>query len=348
MPAPATSACSTCGRRAPRADLFGVEPDLLCEPCARAVRERMFVRYRPLVRTHGQTGTLTLLAIVLPLFVATHLARHGALGDGAWLRALEPWFPIWEGEVWRHVTSLFVHVGVLHVVFNAMALWTLGRAVEYAFGPVAMGLVFLATGVVGSIAQWAMVTAPGVGMSGAIFGLGGFLIPLRTSHPVAAAVMDRRMINMLLTWLVLCVVLTEVGTLRIANWAHGGGLLWGLVLGAAVAHRRRRGLVPLAGLLTAGLLAASPWIALGEQQAVRTWHLWYRERVEPLLARDAALVERARALEARHGDDAGQAREDPEYARVRAEIDRVRAEIEALERTGPPLPPPLRRIQGPP
>ncbi len=342
MDATTPSTCTVCGRKAPRGDLFGVEPDLLCQPCAQAVRERMFVRHRPLTRTYGQGATVALLAICVFFFVLTDLVFAVRAERPEWLHDLYPWNPIWDGEVWRHLTSVFLHGGWLHLGLNGLALWTLGRAVEYAYGPAVLVLVFVSTGLVGSVAQWAIVVGQGVGMSGALFGLAGFLIAQRRTNPVAAVVMNRRMINMLITWFLLCIVLTETGRLNIANWAHGGGLVWGLLIGWAAARRQRRALVPLVALATVALLAVSPFLAFADQGLRRTYYRW-SQALLPLVEREEELVERGQAIEAAHDGDLEQASQVPEYLQLREELEQVRKELEREMRKAPPLPTPLRR-----
>src|SRR5262249_7959091 len=41
-----------------------------------------------------------------------------------------------HGEMWRALTSVFVHVGIVHLLMNMVVLWSAGRIMEPMFGPV--------------------------------------------------------------------------------------------------------------------------------------------------------------------------------------------------------------------
>ena len=53
------------------------------------------------------------------------------------------------GELWRHGTAVFLHIGVLHLVFNMVALAQIGPAIEETFGRARMVFLFMVTGIVG-------------------------------------------------------------------------------------------------------------------------------------------------------------------------------------------------------
>ncbi len=83
-----------------------------------------------------------------------------------------------QGDWWRLVTSMFLHGFVLHIVFNMVALWYIGRPVEEYLGSLRYALLYLVSGLAGSAgALVADPTGVTVGASGAIFGnLGAKLI----------------------------------------------------------------------------------------------------------------------------------------------------------------------------
>lgn len=82
-----------------------------------------------------------------------------------------------HGEPWRLLSATFVHAGILHVGFNLLILWQVGRRVERLFGHGAFLVAYLASGLLASITSmvfhWTNVT---VGASGAIFGIIGVLL----------------------------------------------------------------------------------------------------------------------------------------------------------------------------
>ena len=79
------------------------------------------------------------------------------------------------GQFWRLFTAMFLHANLLHLAFNAYALWLFGRAVEEEFGRANMVAIYFVTGFLASAASYALgpVQTLAVGASGAIFGIQG-------------------------------------------------------------------------------------------------------------------------------------------------------------------------------
>lgn len=78
------------------------------------------------------------------------------------------------GEWWRLVTSMFLHVGVAHLVLNVYGLWVLGRLVEQMQGSLRTLAIYAVSGFVGAIASTYLGgAATAVGASGAVVGLMG-------------------------------------------------------------------------------------------------------------------------------------------------------------------------------
>jgi membrane associated rhomboid family serine protease len=80
------------------------------------------------------------------------------------------------GEWWRLLTATFLHAGLMHLLFNMIALLSVGAVTERMFGWVSFGVLYLLSGLAGSVVSvyWHPL-ATGVGASGAIFGLYGGL-----------------------------------------------------------------------------------------------------------------------------------------------------------------------------
>ena len=146
-------------------------------------------------------------------------------------------------ELWRVLTPIFLHFSLLHVVFNTLWLWDLGRRVEYIQGSTKLlGLILLVA--LGSNLAQAMVAGAAIfgGMSGVIYGLLGYgwlwsvLVPHKSMHIPNAIVV------FMLVWLVLCLMgfTRLLGLGEVANAAHVGGLLMGLLIAGAAAFIERR------------------------------------------------------------------------------------------------------------
>ncbi|GIL96544.1 hypothetical protein Vretimale_2334 [Volvox reticuliferus] len=98
--------------------------------------------------------------------------------------AVPPCFPslpdqvnslIAAGQVWRLVTPLFLHSNPFHLLINMHALHTLGPQVEVVSGSKRTTVIYLASGVLATLASFMLCTSPSLGASGAVFGLGAAL-----------------------------------------------------------------------------------------------------------------------------------------------------------------------------
>jgi membrane associated rhomboid family serine protease len=142
-----------------------------------------------------------------------------------------------DGEWWRLLSSVFVHIGVVHLLLNMWCLWSLGRLAERMFGNWTFLALYLLSGLGGSLASvlWnpSIVSA---GASGAVFGVAGALVAFWHFGKVALprSIIKRDLVG----------ILTFVGynlafgfaKEGVDNAAHLGGLLVGLALGALL-HR---------------------------------------------------------------------------------------------------------------
>lgn len=142
-----------------------------------------------------------------------------------------------QGEVYRFITSMFLHAGVIHLALNMWALWVVGRVIEQALGPGRFLGLYLVSGLGGSLAVY-LFTGPylTVGASGAIFGLfGALFILLRRVGRDASSMLSLIVINVIFTFL--------VPGISIAG--HLGGLATGTVaaLGLAYAPKKNRTLI---------------------------------------------------------------------------------------------------------
>jgi rhomboid protease GluP len=136
------------------------------------------------------------------------------------------------GEYWRLLSSMFLHAGLLHLAFNAYALWIFGAEVERDIGSWSTLAVYFVTGVFAGAASYAFTPDffVGVGASGAIFGmLGAFIVyNYRRRQHMWAQARVRGAVMLLLFNLVL-------GFIPGIDWrAHIGGLIAGFVAGYAV------------------------------------------------------------------------------------------------------------------
>jgi rhomboid protease GluP len=135
------------------------------------------------------------------------------------------------GQIWRLVTAIYLHAGLLHLLFNSMALHSLGTLIEEAFGGRRLFAIYTVSGVAGfAVSTWIGGHPASVGASGAIFGLLGFAFVYGRYRggPAGRAIADH-----LMTWLVYAVLMSMTG--GVDYWAHGGGFVAGGALGLVLA-----------------------------------------------------------------------------------------------------------------
>lgn len=134
-----------------------------------------------------------------------------------------------SGEVWRFITPAFIHLNLLHLVLNMMAFRNLGCAVEYLRGTGRYLVLCLLLAVASSVTQYVWAGPGFGGMSGVLFGLVGYIWMKGKTSPQDGLGLTSRGITMALLWLFLCMA----GVFgNIANGAHVGGFLMGMLLGA--------------------------------------------------------------------------------------------------------------------
>lgn len=75
------------------------------------------------------------------------------------------------GEWWRLLTPVFLHVGLMHLAFNAYALYVLGPAVEAWYGTARFALIYGVAALAGNVFSFVFTPMPSAGASTALFGL---------------------------------------------------------------------------------------------------------------------------------------------------------------------------------
>ena len=126
------------------------------------------------------------------------------------------------GWWWTLLTAIYLHGGLLHIVFNMMWIRNLGPAVTEVYGPGRAFLLFNLAGAGGFLVSNLMSGAPTIGASGSIFGLLGALIVYGRRR--GSSVVTQQ----LWQW---AIILGVFGFLMpgINNWAHGGGFAAGWI-----------------------------------------------------------------------------------------------------------------------
>jgi len=142
-----------------------------------------------------------------------------------------------RGEWWRLFTSMFLHGGILHLGFNMLALWQVGRLTERIFGSVRFAGLYLLSGLAGSLASvlW-NPQVNSVGASGAIFGIiGGLLAFLGRDNSGVPPTVVKELRGSLLPFLLFSLWMGFIYP-HTDNAAHIGGLVGGWLAGHLLAR----------------------------------------------------------------------------------------------------------------
>ncbi len=137
---------------------------------------------------------------------------------------------ILRGEYWRLFTSMFLHIGIMHLGFNSYALYALGPEVERFFGRGRYLVIYLLSGVLSSITSYLISSNLAAGASGAIFGMVGALAAFYLHEREALGTLGRRRLNNLVSVVVINLIIGFTVP-NIDNAAHIGGLVVGFLMG---------------------------------------------------------------------------------------------------------------------
>jgi membrane associated rhomboid family serine protease len=183
------------------------------------------------VRGGQPVVTLTIVGLCVLSYIV-QIATGGLSGSWTSRWAFAPF--IGQDEPWRFLTTAFLHVSIIHILFNMYALWIMGPLVEQMLGRARYLAIYVICAIAGSAgvlllasptsASW---VTPAVGASGAIFGVFGALVPIfRCTGRQMGQIVGLIVINFLLGFFLS----------NIAWQAHLGGVVAGLVMGSAFAY----------------------------------------------------------------------------------------------------------------
>jgi GlpG protein len=212
----------------------------------------------PMLATGPLTRTLISITVVVFLLQRMNVELFG--------RTIEGWFlftnyrpvpglglrtdglrPILQGQIWRLLTPMFLHSGILHILFNMYMLFQLGRAIEARKRLSEYALLIVLTSIAANLAQFYLpdlFTVPGErtgggpfgGMSGVVYGLFGYIWVKSRFDPGSGLYLHPNTVMLLLFWLILC-AFNILGP--IANTAHVVGMLAGMAVAGVPIWRER-------------------------------------------------------------------------------------------------------------
>jgi membrane associated rhomboid family serine protease len=206
--------------------------------CADCVNEGAKTIRQPRTRFGGaQRGTTpvvtyVLIAVNVLMFVlqsaSAELERELVLVSPA----------VADGELYRLLTSAFLHYGTTHLLFNMWALYVVGPPLEVALGRLRFTSLYVLSALGGSVLVYLLSSlgAATAGASGAIFGLFGatFVVGRRLNMDV------RWVVGLIALNLAFTFVIPLISSQNISWQGHIGGLVTGAGIAAAYAYAPRK------------------------------------------------------------------------------------------------------------
>lgn len=198
----------------------------------------------PSLGQQAKAAPVTVTAILLSLFGAllVEFGTRDGLITAFWFLNLTPnetatlESTLSSGQLWRLVTPIFIHFGLLHVLINCLWFWVLGARLEKMMGSLLWALFIIITGACSNLTQFLWSESPIFGgMSGVVFALVGFIGVRQylAPHPLL------NIPNAILWFMLATLVLGMTGIFNvfidgsIGNAAHVGGLIAGAVYALA-------------------------------------------------------------------------------------------------------------------
>jgi rhomboid protease GluP len=135
-----------------------------------------------------------------------------------------------HGHYWRLLTAMFLHIGIVHLFFNSYALYIYGPTVESLFGKAKFIVVYIVSGLTGSLLSYMFSSSISAGASGAIFGLMGSLVYFRQRNKD----IFQRVFGPRLFVIIGFNLFYGFANTGIDNWGHIGGLVGGYLVGNAI------------------------------------------------------------------------------------------------------------------
>ena len=231
--------CLVCGRRNPGMWGFGGALGLL---------------FRRWNFTNAVTAACVALYVISLIFDPLAALRpRGFLevfspsAEALWALGAAGAIPWHYGRWWTLFTAIYLHGGLLHILFNVLWIRQLGPAVEEIYGPARLVVIFTVSGVAGFVVSNSLGVPFTIGASGSFFGLLGAIVAYGRKR---GGVFGRMVLQQYGQW---ALILFIMGFFMagVNNWAHAGGFAGGFLSGLGLSLAEHRDETALDKLLAA-------------------------------------------------------------------------------------------------
>ncbi len=167
------------------------------------------------------------------------------------------------GRYWTLISASYLHGGILHLIFNLMALKQIAPQVSNEYGASRMFSIYTVGGVIGYVVSYLAGVPFTIGASAAVCSLIGALLYYGKSRGgVYGSSVYREVSGWVISLFIFGLIFPGIN-----NWGHGGGIIGGVVVSALIGYNERRrenyfdqALALLCGLVTLGVLG---WAVVG-------------------------------------------------------------------------------------
>ncbi|MCZ4339101.1 rhomboid family intramembrane serine protease GlpG [Shewanella colwelliana] len=153
-----------------------------------------------------------------------HLSFFGAVPDSG------------LNQFWRLFTPSLMHFSAMHIIFNLLWWWYLGGKIENKIGVAPLAILLLVAGTLPNVVQYFLAGPNFGGLSGVVYAVVGYTWIMGVKRPEAGIGLPPAYIGFMLLWLVFG--FTDLFGLSIANGAHIGGLIVGIIQGFIDSRKR--------------------------------------------------------------------------------------------------------------
>jgi rhomboid protease GluP len=181
-----------------------------------------------------------------------------------------------HGELYRLLTSAFLHVGVEHFLLNMAALYILGKVVETLYGSYRLFIAYVAIGILSSLFSLMFLTdAISLGASGAVYGLLGIAIV----HLLVYKKVNAKLLLQIALIFIVISLLTSIFS-NVNHFAHLGGIIFGLLFGILYNPARFKKRWYTLTFISIIVLALLSYIIMYEEEPVRVYDEQAMESIE--------------------------------------------------------------------